>query len=293
MSATVPLNANNWTRVHVCLNGTPAKLRSEFPAWVKCQIVKRPGGVADGFLNAYNGSLSGGTYIVRNQGPQNTRRIVQAPWNSGRPGSGKIVEFASANGHAEDPRAFVFNNQICCIFTDGYEMYLGYLQTEQCCKLQVPVHKGADYDGREKNWSPFVYGNCLHVLYKPGHVLKLSPTGEILGEYFSDPPTLNSGEYIRGGTQIVLYRGKYYTFYHVNCRGHYWAGCLELEAIPPFRALRWTRKPLFKGPAPRNIIFPCHLEIDSEGGVLMLGGINDASDCIMTFNMRHVEPFLE
>ena len=85
-------------------------------------------------------------------------------------------------------------------------------------------------------------------MYGPGHVVEYN-LGQPVAEYKTEIPTLTRG-HIRGGTQLVEHGGKLYTIFHVRQRVNainlYWAGLMELEAKPPFKALRWSRTPLWK-----------------------------------------------
>lgn len=264
------------------------------------------------FTNAFNGSIVHGTYVVRLDKPTpkffHDRKLAAMDWQDGTLSTPQLLHFKTENDHAEDPRCFDFNGRPALMFNDGNTMYFGYIDTEECWKMDPPANKPTGHDGREKNWSPFVYKGQLHVLYAPGHVVQYDynkPTGE----YLTKAPTLTMGQ-IRGGTQLVEYDSKLYTIFHVQQRINgtklYWAGLMELEAEPPFRALRWSRKPLWKAtfdeptPAPHTIrkptrvfvTFPSHLEIDAEGNCMILTGYHDYTDAIIRLPLKELLKYI-
>jgi hypothetical protein len=175
-------------------------------------------------------------------------------------------------------------------------MYTGYLDTGECYVMQPPTVTFIDHDGREKNWSPFVYNNTLHVLYAPGHVVAYD-NGVIKHEYLSDPPIIK-GFNIRGGTQLVPWKGKLLSIFHTQTvrfvgRQKHWeysAGVIEFDGVPPFKAERWSRQPLWTASAFVNehargfllVTFPRHLEISFDGVCTILAGFHDVTDAIIT-----------
>lgn len=250
------------------------------------------------FQWAFNGTIIGNQYIVRQETNPlfGTRRLAIFDWDDGAPKNGRILRFATDNGHAEDGCGIWFKGRQLLMFNDGYTMYTGYVDSEECFKMSVPTLKSPDYDGRQKNWSPFVFQETLHVLFAPGHVVAFED-GNIVAEYTSRPPVLTSG-CIRGGTQLVAWDNKLYTVFHVLDKQHgfYWAGLLELQAQPPFEALRWSRTPLWKavpidGPLKRAVVtFPRHLQISSAGICTILAGYHDFTDSIITV---HIDELIE
>jgi hypothetical protein len=266
------------------------------------------------FTNAFNGTLVGNLYATRlDKFPWfRDRKIAVWDWNGGKPTNGRIIPFVTENGHAEDPRGFEFNGRPALVFTDGHKMYFGYIDTAECWQMKPPASKPKDHDGREKNWSPFVYDGRLHVLYAPGHVVEYN-LGEPTLEYQTETPTLKRG-HIRGGTQLVKYGGKLYTIFHVrqkvNAINLYWAGLMELEAKPPFKALRWSRTPLWKATFVNNkdipetphtwlnpmldlVTFPSHLEIDKKGNCLILAGHHDCTDAVIRLPLNEMLKHIE
>ena len=144
-------------------------------------------------------------------------------------------------------------------------------------------------------------------MYAPGHVVEYD-LGQPIAEYQTEIPTLARGN-IRGGTQLVEHGGKLYTIFHVrqkvNAINLYWAGLMELEAKPPFKALRWSRTPLWKAtfvdsrdipPAPHTwrkpmldfVTFPSHLEIDADGNCLILAGHHDYTDAVIRLPLKEL-----
>jgi hypothetical protein len=90
----------------------------------------------------------------------------------------------------------------------------------------------------------------------------------------------------------------------------YWAGLMELEAKPPFKALRWSRTPLWKAtyetiktvppnphawqsPLPYYVTFPRHLEIDKKGNCLILAGNHDSTDAVIRLHLNEMLKHIE
>lgn len=264
------------------------------------------------FTHAFNGSIVNNLYVARlDKHPfsQHTR-LSLSEWNNGHPINPRLLNFKTKNGHVQDPRAFNFNGRPACAFTDNKRMYVGFLDDESCYYLRPVKRK---LIGREKNWAPFVYNKKLCFLYKPGHVVEYDGD-KPSRSYLSPPPTLPGKAEMRGGTQIVRHGDKLYTIFHVVQTSLpklklYWAGLLELESVPPFRACRWTRKPLWKAslvdstqvpptyhtsnPMRTMVTFPTHLEIDDNGNMFILAGYHDTTDQMVRLHTKDVFCLLE
>jgi hypothetical protein len=253
------------------------------------------------FTNAFNGSKVGDLYAVRLERKPwfRDRKIAKMQMHGFAPGTPEIVPFKTENGHAEDPRCFELNGRPACLFNDGYQMWFGWLDTAECHKMTPPKPDFEDYDGREKNWTPFVHNKKLHVIYSPGHVVQYADLKTPNKEWKTEAPIYNYGA-IRGGTQAVKVGNKLYTIFHTRHRSGpldvYTAGMMELEAKQPFNVLRITPDPLWKATfhpganipdAPHKIkrmvtfvTFPSHLEVkDNEATII--AGWQDASDQII------------
>ena len=263
------------------------------------------------YQTAFNGSVVDNTYAVRMSSPFAPNALKQQvavfDWNNGSPVNGRIVSFVTPTGCVEDPCCVYLHGRPVALFNDTKQMYTGYLDTAECFVMRPPKVSSIDYDGREKNWSPFVYENVLHVLYAPGHVVAYD-RGVITKEYRSDPPVIKD-LYIRGGTQLVPWNGRLITIFHtqtprfVGKRQHleYSAGVIEFEASPPFRALRWSRKPLWTAAACSHeyarslflVTFPRHLEISHDGVCTILAGFHDVTDAIITVPVEDILSCIE
>lgn len=235
------------------------------------------------FTVAFNGSRYKEKYLVRHE-------IIPLFTESklGLFPDRKIIDFPVEK--AEDARCFDFNGEFCCLFNDSVNMYLGYVEKETCILLKRPSFKTTFEQGvnhREKNWSPFVIDGQLHVYYSAGVVLKFpSPESEPV-TYITEQPTWDYG-LIRGGTQVVPYEDKLYTVFHTVYHEPklglrvYLTGLLELQNEPPFKALRWSRKPLWiprveSSKANIFVSFPCHLEF-KDNKAIIIAGCNDKHD---------------
>ncbi len=255
------------------------------------------------FHSAFNGSLIGDTYVVRQSMGLDykpvTIKCAKFTWNDGNPKGGELIPFVTENGNAEDPCGILLHGRPFVMFNDGYQMYGGYVDTGECFKMQNPLTKNGDHDGREKNWSPFVYNDTLHVLYAPGHVVAYI-RDRIVREYKTTPPTVPN-LCIRGGTQLVPWKNKLVSLFHMQ-RQHYVgfqkhftysAGILELEGSPPFTATRWSKTPLWDASSIRHkfarpewkVSFPRHLSIGEDGMCTILAGFHDITDVVITINI--------
>lgn len=264
------------------------------------------------YQTAFNGSVVDNTYAVRMSSSPFAhnalkQQVAVFDWNNGSPVNGRIVPFVTQTGFVEDPCCVSLHGRPVALFNDTKHMYTGYLDTAECFVMRPPNVSIIDHDGREKNWAPFVYDDVLHVLYGPGHVV-VYDKGVITKEYRSDPPVIK-GLNIRGGTQLVPWKGRLISIFHTQTKRfiekqkhwEYSAGVIEFEASPPFRALRWSRKPLWTAAACSNeyarsfllVTFPRHLEISFDGVCTILAGFHDVTDVILTVPVEHLLACIE
>jgi hypothetical protein len=258
------------------------------------------------FYSAFNGSLIGDMYVVRQHMGLDrkpfTIKCAKFVWNDGHPTSGKLIPFLTQTGNAEDPCGIVLHGRPYVMFNDGYQMYGGYVDTGECFKMQIPQTKSGDHDGREKNWSPFVYHDTLHVLYAPGHVVSYV-RDRIVREYKTSPPTVPNS-FMRGGTQLVPWKNKLVSLFHMQRHHHvgfkkhftYSAGIIELEGSPPFTTTRWSKTPLWEASSVQHafakpdwkVTFPRHLSISENGICTIVAGFHDITDVVITVDIEEL-----
>lgn len=238
-----------------------------------------------------------------------------------KPKGGPMLTFVESDGdeHFEDPRAIQWNGQtwVSCVnfkwFEDhswtGAHQMLGIFvdQTGQpqhvgrdpgeakwvCLGRKDPpveTNKGepGDTDGKHnKNWVFFFHDGKLHLIYtsQPWHVIEFGSHWEDQIHHQYEGVTWPYGT-IRGGTPPIQVGDHFYTFFHSSMpwQGRYrryHMGCLQFEAKPPFKPVKWTMTPLLSGSqndpwAQRKplVVFPCGALFENEEWLVTMG-IND------------------
>src|SRR3990167_8179383 len=72
---------------------------------------------------------------------------------------------------AEDPRLFTVDNKLYMMYCDGFKMYYGeVVEGNPAWFIPKPpfvpqIVRNKDYDGREKNWTPFDQIGELYIVY--------------------------------------------------------------------------------------------------------------------------------
>ena len=163
---------------------------------------------------------------------------------------------------AEDPRLIYWNDELYCIYTEVRPEFTSRMRIATIDKnYKITSNYVCKCDGlmpAEKNWSPFISGDKLHVIYStvPGRVLVYAGAGNWTP--FSAPglellkaPNESPWQYgeIRGGTNIVEHAGEFYHFFH-SARGLagqkvYYMGCYTFDRF--LDAKRLTHLPLLFG----------------------------------------------
>ncbi len=207
--------------------------------------------------------------------------------------------------HAEDPRLFVFKDQLVCVYNDLIQgqrrIHLAFLQREGqglvVQKIQALTKEGG-LKQTEKNWVPFVHHDKLYFLYEtnPWTVLEYQDDGycKILTkqELFipGETPKLS------GGTPAVECNGEYVGFFHIRSgitrsyvswnRYVYFVGAYAFDSSPPFLLKRLTIKPLsypgayhlFKNP--KKILYPVGIRQNSDNFFVSMGVNDDRTECV-------------
>lgn len=210
------------------------------------------------------------------------------------------------NTHVEDPRVVEFQGHWFLFYTDGMTVGVAKLELDTCEViyshfLGVPPSRitGSDYDGREKNWIPFVANNELYLLY--------SDTPRTYIYCKDDQTSLKITKYdklnyialwnygsIRGGCPPIEYdQDNLIWFFHSSKEVYYsmpvqnskiyFIGAYLTEKHYPFGIKQITVFPIFFGtPSPirqglsfqTNVVFPCGA-VPINNDFLISMGIND------------------
>jgi predicted GH43/DUF377 family glycosyl hydrolase len=220
--------------------------------------------------------------------------------------------------HVEDPRLFIFNDDLYLSYCDGYQMGQAKIdpETRQATEsfyLDKPV------SGRtEKNWTFFQSGKKLLSVYNSNPHTIFEMDGAKHKEIYSHlwKNDWNYGE-IRGGTSPILIGDRFISFFHsslpISLKGHqgrqYFMGAYEFESVAPYRPIRITKEPIISGEVidfniPRlsnliYVVFPAGA-IRQDNGWLISYGYNDyrchfheITDVELESNMVELENLVE
>ncbi|MFA9220243.1 MAG: hypothetical protein ACEQSL_03550, partial [Sediminibacterium sp.] len=195
--------------------------------------------------------------------------------------------------HVEDPRLFIYDDDLYLSYTDGYQMAQAKinprtLQAEESFYIEKP-----DAMRTEKNWIFFEHEGDLYSVYNTSPHIIFKMNGRKWEKVFTEhwQPKWNYGE-IRGGTPPMLIGDRYISFFHsamgVRYRSNegrqYFMGAYTFEAKPPFRPISISKEPILCGeiinddiPRLSNsifVVFPSGT-IRTEKGFLVSFGDND------------------
>lgn len=202
--------------------------------------------------------------------------------------------------HVEDPRLFIFNNELYLSYTDGYQMAQAKinpdtLQAEDSFYLDKP-----NKERTEKNWTFFEHEMKLHCLYdiNKQHIFEVYRERRDRSYQTEFKHEWKYGD-IKGGTSPVRYGENFITFFHSTTQlrynnrdsRQYFMGALIFEAKPPFKPISISKEPFICGelvdmniPRLNNnifVVFPSGL-IRKENSFSISFGYND-------FQCRFVE----
>lgn len=195
--------------------------------------------------------------------------------------------------HVEDPRLFIFNDELYLSYTDGYKMAQAKinpdtLQAEDSFYLDRPDPKRT-----EKNWTFFEHEQKLHCLYDVNtqHIFEMYREKRDRSYQTEFKHDWKYGE-IKGGTSPVRYGENFITFFHSTTQlryrnrtsRQYFMGALIFEAKPPFKPIAISKEPFICGevvnpniPRLNNnifVVFPSGL-IRKENSFAVSFGFND------------------
>jgi predicted GH43/DUF377 family glycosyl hydrolase len=202
--------------------------------------------------------------------------------------------------HVEDPRFFIFNEELYLSYTDGYQMAQAKinpetLQAEESFYIDKPNARRT-----EKNWTFFEHENKLKGVYSICPHVVLNMNGSLHKEEANIEwkHEWSWGE-LRGGTSPVKVGDHYLSFFHSakslqyrkRPSRQYFMGAYMFEACYPFTPIYISKEPLLTGelvadqiPRLNNnifVVFPSG-QIRKDNSWVVSFGYND-------FECRYVE----
>ncbi len=228
---------------------------------------------------------------------------------------------------AEDPRVCVIDDELVIWWTDGFKQYYGTLELEwneegltsaQVCDQYCPkppyiseIARNLQYDGREKNWTPFDVDGEHWIVYScsPFICCRIEE-GQIVETVQHRVSYDWKYGFIKGGTPaIALDDERYLTIFHSTMKYEgiacYFAGAITFDRTT-FRPLQISRYPIV-APLPDGdpdrhndsyVIFPAGLIVDGDR-IYFSYGYNDRllkvhamTKADLEYNLRDlIQPF--
>ncbi len=212
---------------------------------------------------------------------------------------------------AEDARFIKIRDRIFLLFNDvssaqdpGYAMYLAELVEKEgggfALKEPAKPLRYSKAISVEKNWSPFVLGDSLYVIYsdQPRVLLRIDPnTGFCQEVARSDPDYHWDFGRIRGGTPALpLDEKTFITFFHSVIPAKARKGCVYLlgaytfQSSFPFSILNISPAPLgeltdYTQGNDFKVVFPCGLVVE-EKRILVSWGKSDKEIFLTIFDRQ-------
>ena len=168
----------------------------------------------------------------------------------------------ATNYHSEDPRLFVYHDQLFLSYCDGYQMAQALIDPDTLQAVESFYIKKPDANRTEKNWTFFEYDNRLLSVYDTQQQEIFEMNGRDWERKSKSPfPEWEYG-YARGGTSPILVGDEYISFFHssrlVRLKGNnvkqYYMGCYAFESKPPFKVTRMSKEPIIAGELISNSI---------------------------------------
>lgn len=254
ISKTVLIDSKKLIQEYKLINGGMMKVTN----WFNCSAIEYRGKIYFAYrMEARPFCVNiriGLCELDKNYQPiQNTNSLLELHTDIKLPNGSK--PFAKGY-HAEDPRLFVFNDELHISYTDGYQMAQGKINV-QTMQAEESFYINKPSRGRtEKNWTFFEHENELYSVYafSPHTIFKMN--GENWEQVHRTPFSFKWewGE-VRGGSTPIKAEDKFVSFFHSampvkykNQEGRqYFMGMYEFEAKPPFRVLRMSNEPILTG----------------------------------------------
>ncbi len=216
--------------------------------------------------------------------------------------------------HVEDPRLFVFNNQLFISYTDGYQMGQATINTETLQAYDSFYIDKPQKTNPEKNWIFFEHEAKLMSVYWTSPHTVFEMNGSKWENKYRENFKHNWqwGE-IRGGTSPMRVGDNYLSFFHsaidISYKGNpgrqYFMGAYLFEAEPPFAPVAISKEPLITGeiisdsiPRLSNkifVVFPSGMIRKNDSWDVSFG-YNDLecrvikiTDEVLKENLRHIK----
>jgi predicted GH43/DUF377 family glycosyl hydrolase len=218
--------------------------------------------------------------------------------------STKVLDLHSKFGNycVEDPRFFVYKENLWLTYTDAHEVGIARLNDDMTTAESFYLERPWYHTRPEKNWCFFEAEGRMFASYgiAPHKVIEVNledHTTKFVHETRYDYDW-KRGE-LRGGSSPVLHDGLLWSFFHssINIREEsygpirqYFIGVYAFEPHPPFKPVLMSKFPLLAGeeesvqhdrPSQHSVIFPCGA-IRAADGWLVTFGENDCR-CRMAF----------
>lgn len=195
--------------------------------------------------------------------------------------------------HVEDPRLFIYNDELYLSYTDGYQMAQAKINHETLQATESHYINLPKVGRTEKNWTFFESDEKLYSVYDINSHSIFEMNGENYTPVFSSEFSheWKWGE-LRGGTSPMLMGDYYIAFFHsalpVIYKGftgrQYFMGAYTFEAKAPFTPIAISKAPILCGetvsdhiPRLSNkifVVFPSGV-IRKEDSYLVSFGYND------------------
>lgn len=158
--------------------------------------------------------------------------------------------------HVEDPRLFIYNDDLYLSYTDGYQMAQAKIDAETLTASESFYLDKTGLQPTEKNWLFFEHEEKLYCLYDiPRHrifEMNSSQWKEVYKTSFRSEWKYGT---IRGGTTPYRIGDLFISFFHsskdIKYRGmdgkQYYMGAYTFEAKPPFKPVSITARPIIAG----------------------------------------------
>jgi predicted GH43/DUF377 family glycosyl hydrolase len=155
--------------------------------------------------------------------------------------------------HVEDPRLFIYKDELYLSYTDGYQMAQAKINPETLeASESFYIDKPAK-NRTEKNWTFFEHKDNLYSVYQiaPHTIFKMhGPKWERCFEQ----PFVNKWKWgeLRGGTSPIKTKDGYLSFFHssLDLPGNgrqYFMGAYLFDSEPPFAPIAISKEPLICG----------------------------------------------
>lgn len=221
------------------------------------------------------------------------------------------------NCSVEDGRLFIFNGKLHLSY--NYTPYpvkgppvcaiaYGELVNEggvwRLTNHIQPQYGKNNLNGLEKNWVFFDYQGQIHAIYQcsPEQIVLQLNGDKVVKEHRSHSPKFSMGA-IRGGTQPILYNGKWIRFFHTLVKNpqqevfwHYHMGALLMDSTPPFAISAVSKFPIMSGDEryfhdwkfyKARCVLP-YGAVPHEDGWRVSVGINDSSCADVIIKPEHL-----